>query len=112
MGGGTLETVSFRFACIFSEHMQLFARTVKTVKTVKTAKTVKPASLVPSVFEKSSRRTFGNRQNRQLFKEGSPIGSKEHLFTPAFVYSSLQPPDFSPLEQITRAIQDTTNKAQ
>ena len=73
----TVKTVGFHFRCIFP-------RAVKTVK---------PASLVPSVFEESSRRTLGNRQNRQFFKKGPPIGSKEHFLTPLLFTPLLQPPE-------------------
>ena len=76
--------VFFRRICSFCS---------RTVKTVKTAKTVKPASLVPSVFEESSRRTLGNRQNRQFFKKGPPIGSKEHSLTHGLLTHGLPPPD-------------------
>ena len=89
MGGNrqNLQNRQFSFCLYFSKNMQFLSRAVKT------AKTVKPASLVPSVFEESSRRTLGNRQNRQFFKKGPPIGSKEHSFTPGLLTPGLPPPD-------------------
>ena len=81
--GGNRQNRQFSFCLYFLKNMQFFPRTVKT------AKTVKPASLVPSVFEESSRRTLGNRQNRQFFKKGLPIGSKEPFAYPPFAYPPL-----------------------
>ena len=85
----TVKTLSFRFGCIFLRICS-FPCIVETVETVKT---VKPASWVPSVFEKSLRRTLGNRQNRQFFQKGPPIGSKEHLLTPRLLTPRLAHPD-------------------
>ena len=51
--------------------------------------TVKSFSLVPSVFEKSSRRTLGNRQHYQFLKRDRRSGRRNislppHLLTPLF----------------------------
>ena len=88
--GGNRQNRQFSFCLYFFKEYAVFYRTVETVTT---AKSVKPASLVPSVFEKSSRRTLGNRQNRQFFKKGPPIGSKEHFLTPLLFTPLLQPPE-------------------
>ena len=79
---------SFRF--YFSEEYEL---SPVLSEPSRNAQTIKPASLVPPVFEKSSRRTLGKRQNRQVSKKGPPSGSQAHFLTPLLFTPFLQPPD-------------------